>query len=307
VPDAVLGEGPVRAGTLGANAAAAGAALLFGASVVATRVAVQHVPPLTLAVARFGQGGLLLLAGLLVCAPRLLRVRRPDVSRLVLLGAVLFTAFPVTFNAGLRLTEASRGALMLATGPLWTAWLARRSGAERLRPAQLGGVALTVAGVGLVLGERGLGGHATAWTLAGDALLLLTALCGAIYNVLAKPMLARYSALTVTTWAMCAGPALLLPLAAAERPLGHLERLDGGTWALIVFLGALGGALGYLLWTVALTRLSPTQVMVYVNLNPMAAAVLGALWLGERLSPVFLAGFVAVLGGVVLVNRRPGR
>lgn len=293
--------------TLAANAAAAVAAALFGASVVATRVVVQEVPPLTLAVARFGQGGLLLFAGLLACAPRLLRIGLQDLPRTALLGVILFTVFPVTFNAGLRLTEASRGALMLATGPLWTAWLARRLGAERLRPSQVGGVLLTVAGVGLVLAERGLHGAGTAWMLAGDGLLLLTALCGAIYNVLAKSILARYSALTVTTWVMCLGAAVLVPVAANERPLGHLERLDGSAWALIVFLGVLGGALGYLLWTVALVRLSPTQVMVYVNLNPMVAAVLGALLLGERLSGIFVAGFLAVLGGVVLVNRGPTR
>lgn len=297
----------MRPATLAANGAAAGAALLFGASVVATRIVVQEVPPLTLAVARFGQGGLLLLAGLLACAPRLLRLGWSDLPRVVLLGAILFTIFPMTFNAGLQLTEASRGALMLATGPLWTAWLGRRIGAERLRPPQVGGVVLTVAGVGLVLAERGLHGHGTARTLAGDGLLLVTALCGAIYNVLAKPMLARYSALTVTTWAMCLGAALLVPVAAAERPLGHLQRLDGSAWALVVFLGVLGGALGYLLWTVALIRLSPTQVMVYVNLNPMVATALGALLLGERLSGVFIAGFLAVLGGVVLVNRTPTR
>jgi len=73
----------VSPATLAANGAAAGAALLFGASVVATRTVVQEVPPLTLAVARFGQGGLLLFAGLLACAPRLLRLGWPDLPRVV--------------------------------------------------------------------------------------------------------------------------------------------------------------------------------------------------------------------------------
>ncbi|HEV8166084.1 MAG TPA: EamA family transporter, partial [Actinomycetota bacterium] len=58
---------------LRANASAALAAVLFGASLVAVRVAVRHVPPVSLAVLRFGQGGLLLAAILLVVAPRYLR------------------------------------------------------------------------------------------------------------------------------------------------------------------------------------------------------------------------------------------
>jgi drug/metabolite transporter (DMT)-like permease len=73
-----------------------------------------------------------------------------------------------------------------------------------------------------------------------------------------------------------------------------------------LFLGIFGGAIGYLLWTFALTRLSPTQVAVYVNLNPMIATLLGATLLAEKLTGIFIAGFVTVLGGVVLVNL-PGR
>ena len=102
---------------LRANASAATAAVLFGASVVAVRVAVRDVPPISLAVLRIGQGGLLLAAILLVVAPDLLRVRWERLRLFALLGLVLFALFPLTFNIGLRYTEASRGAVMLATMP----------------------------------------------------------------------------------------------------------------------------------------------------------------------------------------------
>jgi len=57
-----------------ANAGALVAAILFGASVVAVRVAVREVPPLTLAILRFGQGGFLLLLLLLFRTPDLLPI-----------------------------------------------------------------------------------------------------------------------------------------------------------------------------------------------------------------------------------------
>ncbi len=114
------------------NFAAFLAAGLFGASVVATRVAVQEIPPLNLAVLRFGQGGLILFLCLFIGARDLLKIKRKDLPFLVLLGAILFTFFPVTFNIGLRLTEASRGGLMLATMPIWSAWLARVARKEQL-------------------------------------------------------------------------------------------------------------------------------------------------------------------------------
>jgi drug/metabolite transporter (DMT)-like permease len=112
---------------LRANASAAMAAVLFGASVVAVRVAVRDVPPVSLAVLRFGQGGLLLAAILAVAAPRYLRTRWDRLLLFGLLGLVMFVLFPLTFNIGLQYTEASRGAVMLATMPIWSALLAGSS------------------------------------------------------------------------------------------------------------------------------------------------------------------------------------
>jgi drug/metabolite transporter (DMT)-like permease len=269
---------------LAANAGAFAAAALFGSSVVAVRVAVQEVPPLSLAVLRFGQGGLLLVLLLLLVGARdLLRVKWRDLPLLILLGVVLFAVFPVSFNASLRLIEASRGALVLATIPLWSALLARIARSERLAPRQVVGVLLTLGGVGLALAERGLGWQGGLGTLAGDGLMLVTALCGAAY-------------------AMVLGTLLLLPAALAEGLLGVLPQLNRQTVALLVFLGVFGGALGFFLWTFALTRLTPTQVAVYINLNPLVAILLAAALLAERLTVVFATGFGVVLLGVLLVN-----
>jgi len=289
-----------------ANAGAFIAAILFGASVVAVRVAVQDIPPLTLAILRFGQGGFLLLLLLLIWARDLLRIRGSDIPYLLLLGVIFFTIFPVTFNISLRLTEASRGALMLATMPLWSVLLAGAAKKERLSTRQMCGVLLTFAGVGIVLAERGVTFVGTSLSLAGDALMLVTALCGAVYGVLAKRMLTRYNAMTVTAYTMMFGTLLLVPAAFLEDPCSAVARMRTDTVMLVLFLGIFGGAIGYFLWTFALTRLSPTQVAVYVNLNPMIATLLGATLLAEKLTGIFIAGFVAVLGGVLLVNL-PGR
>jgi drug/metabolite transporter (DMT)-like permease len=284
------------------NFAAFIAAGLFGASVVATRVAVQEIPPLNLAVLRFGQGGLILFLCLFFGARNLLKVNRHDLPFLILLGAILFAIFPVTFNISLRFTEASRGALMLATMPIWSAWIARAARKERLILRQVAGILLTFVGVGIVLAERGLRWQGTSVALGGDVLMLLTALCGAIYGVLAQRMLSRYSALTVTMYAMLFGTFLLLPAALVEGLPQAFVRIDGKVAVLILFLGIFGGALGFYLWTFALTRLTPTQVAVYVNVNPMVAIVLGAALLAEKLTSVFVVGFVAVVVGVLFVN-----
>jgi drug/metabolite transporter (DMT)-like permease len=284
------------------NGAAFVAAALFGASVVATRVAVGSIPPLSLAFLRFGQGGLILLLFLFVRRPGHLRVKISDLPYLALMGAVMFTIFPITFNVGLKFTEASRGALMLSTMPLWSAWLARIARSEHLTLRQVGGITLTLCGVAVAFVERGLTWQGGSWALVGDLLMLLTAISGAVYGVLAQKMLKKYNVMTVTTYAMLIGTCLLFPAAFVEGLSQAITNIDLRATSLILFLGICGGAIGYLLWTFALVHLTPTQVAVYVNLNPMVATVLGAALLAEKLTPIFIVCFVAVLAGVLLVN-----
>jgi len=290
-----------RTSDLPANAGAAMAAVLFGGSVVAVRVAVRDVPPISLAVLRIGQGGLLLAAVLLVVAPDRLRVRWERLRLFALLGLVLFALFPLTFNIGLRYTEASRGAVMLATMPIWSALLGRIAG-ERLARRQVAGVGLSVVGIALAFLEPGRAIDADAMSLVGDGLLLLTGLLGALYGLFAKRVLAVDSPATVTTYAMLFGALALLPAELAEGLVPAIGNLDRQLLGLVVFLGVLGGSAAFLLWTWALSRLTPTQVAVYVNLNPIVAALLAILLLDERRSGLFLVGFAAVLTGVLLVN-----
>jgi drug/metabolite transporter (DMT)-like permease len=287
---------------LAANAAACIAAILFGASVVAVRVAVRDIPPTTLAVLRFGQGAFVLFAATALVRPALLRVDVQRLRELALLGAIFFTLFPLSFNAGLQFTQATRGALMLATMPIWSLLLARRFTGERLGGRQTAGVGLTLCGVLIAVSERGLNLEANGSALLGDALVLVTAFLGALYGVLANRVLQRQHPVTIISYAMLIGTLFLLPVALWEGMVQEIEQLSSSLALIVLFLGVPGGAIAFGMWTSALARLSPTQVAVYINLNPLVAATLGVLLLSERATPLFLLSFAAVIGGVALVN-----
>ena len=286
-----------------ANAAVLLSTFLFGASVVTVRHIGGDVPPMLLAAARFGQGALVLFLLLLAVAPGNVRLSRVDLRPLIIVGALLYAAFPVLFNIGLRLTEASRGALMVATAPLWSAVIGRLFTSERLSGRQVTGIAVSLAGVGVLLLERGLDINANGRALLGDALMVCVAIIGAAANFLTKPLLTRNHPLAVTTFSMLVGVIVLLPFTLGEVVLvGQRPSIDGEIAWLVAFLGVFGGGFGYFLWTFGLVQLKPTQIMVYINLNPMTAAILAAALLGEQLDALFALAFALVAAGVVIVN-----
>lgn len=276
--------------------------VIFGSSVVATRAVVSDVPPLVLAVLRFGIAGLLLALALAAISRRRLRVSSRDVLKLLSVGVVMFGAFALLFNAGLSLAPASRGALMLTTAPLWTAVLGRMLGTERLTRRRIAGFGLALAGVALVLSGQGLGQATDLDQLAGSLVMLAAAFTGAVGTVLTKRVVATHSPLTVTAYGMLGGALVLLPFACIDLWRGESPSPTWTSAGLIIFLAVAGGALGYSLVAFGLSRLDASAASVYINLNPLTAVLLGAMLLGESIGPAFVAGLVIVILGVLLVN-----
>ncbi|RYG65003.1 EamA family transporter, partial [bacterium] len=68
-------------------------------------------------------------------------------------------------------------------------------------------------------------------------------------------------------------------------------------------LGAFGGALGFYLWAFALQRTTPTRVAISIAVNPVAAAIVGALLVGETLRWNVCIGVSAVIAGIWTATR----
>jgi drug/metabolite transporter (DMT)-like permease len=287
--------------TLLAHIATIVAMIIFGGAIVATRVAGRTIPPFSLAVLRFGLAGGVLLVALFLLARQQLVVRRSDWPLFLGMG-ISFAAFAFCFNIGFRFTEASRGGLMLATLPFWSALFSRLAGWERLTARQLVGLFLTLGGIFLVVAERGLQWQVGGRALIGDLLLLTGVIVGSLNSMVGKIAYRRYTALPVTTYTMLLASALLLLAALPEGLPAVVSGFDGARLALVLYLGLPAGALAYYMVFAALRHLTLTQASVYININPLTATVLGAILLGERLTVPFLVGFAIVLVGVLLVN-----
>lgn len=288
--------------TLQGNLAGIVASCLFGGAVVATRKAVGDFSPLNLALLRWLIGGVVLGAALALIRPGALRIPRAELPRIALLGLLLYGLFPLFFNTALTYTTASRGAVVLALMPLFTAIIGAWLGSERLTSRQWIGVALSIGGIGVVFAESGLGLEGGRDALAGNGLMVGAALMGAIYAVLAKPVFLRLGTAPVTAWAMLFGAAALLLPALVRDVTGQVSEAPNQSNLLVLYLAVPAGALGYFLISFALSRLSPTQTALYINLNPLFAIVLATLLLDESITWWFVAGLVIVIAGLILAN-----
>jgi drug/metabolite transporter (DMT)-like permease len=287
-----------------AVAAAAATGVQVGAAMVATRFVVDQTDPAALAMLRYVIGFLCLLPPMLVSGRRM-RFERRDVAPIALLGIVQFGVLVALLNFGLQFIPSARAALIFATFPLLTMVIAAGLGREKMTAAKTGGVLLTIAGVGVALGEKAVtrSGVGTEWL--GELAVFASALCGAVCSVLYRPYLRKYQTLPVGAFAMLASVGLLAILAYGEGFFTTAPRFTPSGWLAVLFIGMSSG-IGYYLWLWALNHASPTRVAVFLALSPITAAIFGGMLLGEAISVGALVGLGFIALGLWLAHWQAG-
>jgi drug/metabolite transporter (DMT)-like permease len=274
--------------------AAAATGVQVGAAITATRYVAADISPASLAFLRYAIGVACLVPTLAFVRARF---ARRDILPIAALGIGQFGILIALLNFGLKTVPAGRGALIFASFPLLTLMFAALIGRERVTLPKLAGILLTLVGVGFALGDKVLGAGA----LSGELLILAAAATGAVCSVLYRPYLQRYPTLPVSTFAMAAAAvALLVPALTADLATAPVQ-LSGRAWAAIVFIGLSSGSF-YVLWLWALKTIAATRATVFMALSPVTAVVLGAMFLGEPLTALMIAGVACVAAGLWVAN-----
>lgn len=267
---------------------------LGGTAAAVTRYLVGGADPILLASLRWGIGFVILLPTAL-----LLSVRWPsrrDLPSVLLLGVCFFGLFFILYNIAIGYTTAARASLALATLPLHTMVVGALLGVERLTLRKVIGVGVAVLGVVAALAAGLAESPVGAWR--GELIMTGAVFCMAFYNVLSRPLMQRSSALGFLTVGMGAGAAVLLLAGALRGSFAALNAFTAAQWTAGLYLGVAGGALAFILWVMALERATPTRVANTMTVNPIAAATLAALLVGEPIRATLVVGLVAVFAGI---------
>jgi drug/metabolite transporter (DMT)-like permease len=283
-----------RAGFSPAITAALAAALLFGASTPLAKQLLQDTPPMLLA------GLLYLGSGIGLSVGRLVRDRgwrTPELRGVEWAWLLLAIGFggvvaPLLLMLGLARTPAASASLLLNLEAVLTALLAWVVFRENTDRRVVLGMALIVAGAGVLAGRGpsylpGSGG--------GTLLIALACLCWALDNNLTRKVSASDAAFLAGLKGLAAGVvntglAVLLG-ARVPGPAGIAEAMT---------LGFFGYGVSLVLFVLALRGLGAARTSAYFSTAPFMGAAIAVLAFGERPSPMFWVAAVLMGAGVWL-------
>jgi len=273
--------------------------VVYGSSYAVSRVVLEHMGPATLSFCRLAIGSLVLVPLALAQRREDRPLSRSDRWSIFWMGLSGFAAAFAFGNWGLRLSTATNAALLITVEPVSLILLSPLVLGERLTRREGVGALLTVVGATVVV-LNGIPGATVAiaphWR--GDLLLVLSGAAYAGYSLFGRDVLARHRAVPVTAWSILWGLVVMAPFTAAEWAAG--ERPEWTQTVIIgtLYLGIVITALGYLIWNWALERVEAPRLAIFVNIQPLAGALLGVVALRETLTLYTVAGGVLILIGV---------
>ena len=274
--------------------------VLWGATFFFVAIAVQDLPPLTLALARVALAALILMP-----IARMLRLSWPAGLGTWRAYAVLaifnnIIPFSLIFYGQTRIASALASVLN-ATTPLFTLIVARIFASEPLTPAKLGGVLLGILGVGVLMGPDALSANST--NTIGMLCVLGAALSYGL-STLWMRRLKEFPPLVSAEAQLICSAVMMLPLAALVDRFWELPMPGGSAIAAVLGLAAFSTALAYIVFFRINATAGSTNVMLVTLLIPVTATGLGALVLGERLTLNQIAGALVIASGLVVIDGR---
>ena len=305
-----------------------GAASLWGSLGLFGRLAFEHgVSPLQLASVRAALAfiGVLPLA---LWRPGILKVRPADLPMLVAYGVISVGLFYYVYMEAVDRVPLAVAAALLYTAPGWVVAIAWSTGWEPVRLKRLLPLAMVLAGAFLVTGAwrillgdvpgamptgapaaapapaahgaaRATGPDSIGWV--GAAFGLASGVAYAIYTVLGKRVRARYSVPTTILYAYGIGT---LVLAIGAPPWLVFTEHPEAT-GIILLMGLGPTLLAALLFYAGLHHIDASAASMLATIEPVVAAFLGLVWLGEGLSMATILGTVLIIGAALVL--RPKR
>ena len=280
-------------------------ACCFGSISILVTLAIRAGAPLLSVLAwRFLLGAAML--AVLAGGIRALRTARGRYARLLVFGGGGQATIAFTSLYALRFIPVATLVFLFYTYPAWIALFAVLRGAERVGRLKVIAIALSLGGIGLMVGAPSAG------TLHPAGVLL--ALAAALMYALYVPFLGRLGgaapARVVATLVAIGGGlafvavgvgAAALPGAPREELALTLE-LAPTAWAMIVTLAIVSTALAFVAFLAGLAVLGPVRTAIVSTIEPFFASLLGAIVLHQRLGWPTLAGGAAIATAVLLLQ-----
>lgn len=229
------------------------------------------------------------------------KVERKDQAKLFLASLFGVAINQLLFFKGLSLTSEIHSALIMITTPLIVllmAWIILK---DKITLPKAAGIIIGGIGVALLI-SSGSKDAASPSNSLGDIFIMINATSYAIFLIIAKPLMKKYSPLTIAKWIFIYGFFLVLPFGINDFLTINWADLSTDTILALIFVVFGATVLAYLFNMLGLNFGSPALVSVYIYTQPVIATLIAVFSGSDRISIEKIISSLLVFAGVALVS-----
>jgi len=274
-------------------------ATAYGLFYVIGKLVVMQMTPLQMTSVRilFATPILLLLERLLFKA----KIQGWDWLKIALLGLMGVGLVQSTIALGLKYTSIFHVGLILGMSPMVAMALAVALKQEQFSLHKLFGSILALVGLYFLLATKHGGTTLPATYLWGDLIVLSNVLSWSLYMIFSKPLLKRYPAFSLTTYAFLSTAILTLPFSLPA--VMQIAWSGPALWGELAYIILFGTVMTYLFNAIALTMVEASTVAAFILLHPVFASIFAYFILHETLTPIMMLEGLLILLGVAVATQ----
>jgi drug/metabolite transporter (DMT)-like permease len=279
------------------------AAAIWGGMYVVSKVVMQVIPPFSLITLRLVLGILTLAAILLI--RKGWKVTPKQFWQVFGVGSVGYGISLGFQFVGTKLSTAANGSLVTSVTPAFVLLFAAIILKEKITPRRLQALVVAMLGVVAVITPAVWGltprtAQLSSSLFLGNLSLIAAALTWALYSVLVRKVTRDVDVLSTSLIAFAGGLPISIPLGAWEASAQGYGLITPGVIGGILFLGIICTALAMYFWNTAFARLEAGAASLTFFAQPVVGTVLGAIFLGEKITPMFIVGGVLIGIGLLI-------
>lgn len=279
--------------------------LLWGINVVIMKFVFTELSPLQLAIIRWVIAGIIFLFILLFypLEKKYKVIHKEDYFYIFSLGLIGVFLQQIFFLIGLNMTSATNSGIITGLTPIFIFLLSVNLLNEKVTLWKIIGIIISFTGIIVLTRDNEI--SFSSKSFLGDLSTLAAGFIFAIYTVMAKPMLQKYSGFTITAYNTIIGSVffIIIGLFVYRGVSIEVTNVSFKTWSCIFYSSIFGSIIPLILWFTSLKFLDATKVAVITYFQPIITALGAFLILGEKLTSNIILGGILVLFGVILTEK----
>jgi drug/metabolite transporter (DMT)-like permease len=270
----------------------------WGSAFIAGKFAVQSFEPATVAFLRFFGAAILLFPLMWIMEKNRKKPTLKDYGLFIVLGLTGIALYNIFFFLASKHAPVIKSSIFIASNPVLIVLLSGLFLKEKISKNNIVGMVIALTGVTFIITD----GHLLSLFQLGfepiDWVLVGAVISWALYSVVGKVVLKKYSAVESTTYAVAFGTLFLLPFALFETTWYDVQLASFTTWIAIAHMSVFVTVVSFVMYYYGIKEIGAAKASIFINVMPLSAVVMATFFLGETFTWAHGVGAALVLSGV---------